>query len=95
VRKCDAADLVTRLCDQRLAFLKGLKTWPVFGGGWGRRVSEVRAAALAMSRSAARPATTPAVTPVGASLAGKILAALWSAWRHARSRGAAEIKTGT
>jgi lysozyme family protein len=88
VRKCDAADLVARLCDQRLAFLEGLKTWPVFGGGWGRRVSEVRAAALAMSRSAAPPATTPAATPVRPGLAWRILSALWSAWRQGRPRDA-------
>ena len=39
VRRHDPAALVTRLCDERLAFLKSLKTWPVFGKGWGRRVS--------------------------------------------------------
>lgn len=48
----DAADLVARLCDERLAFLKRLRTWPVFGAGWGRRVSEVRRAALAMANGA-------------------------------------------
>jgi lysozyme family protein len=42
-----AAHLVTRLCDTRLAFLRGLKTWPTFGKGWARRVEETRAAALA------------------------------------------------
>lgn len=47
----DAAGLVARLCDERLAFLKGLRTWPVFGAGWGRRVAEVRRAALAMANS--------------------------------------------
>lgn len=36
-----AADLIGRLCDERLAFLKQLKTWPVFGAGWSRRVGEV------------------------------------------------------
>jgi lysozyme family protein len=62
----DAADLIARLCDERLAFLKHLKTWPVFGAGWGRRVAEVRAAALTMARSPSQttgpgsPAPTPA-----------------------------------
>ena len=51
VRKRDAADLIARLCDERLAFLQRLKTWPVFGAGWGHRVKEVRAAALAMAKS--------------------------------------------
>jgi lysozyme family protein len=49
-RAQDAADLVARLCDERLAFLKSLRIWPVFGAGWGRRVSEVRRAALAMAK---------------------------------------------
>lgn len=48
----DAAALVALLCDERLAFLKRLRTWPVFGAGWGRRVAEVRRAALAMATGA-------------------------------------------
>lgn len=54
VKRHDAASLVMRLCDERLAFLKSLKTWPVFGKGWGRRVAEVRAAALALARGEER-----------------------------------------
>ncbi|MGE0564709.1 MAG: glycoside hydrolase family 108 protein [Pseudolabrys sp.] len=48
----DAGDLVEAICDERLAFLKRLKTWPVFGRGWGRRVAEVKAASLAMAAQA-------------------------------------------
>lgn len=47
--KVDAKKLIGSICDERLRFLKGLKTWPTFGAGWSRRVSEVRAAALAMA----------------------------------------------
>lgn len=54
VKRHDAVSLVTRLCDERLAFLKNLKTWPVFGKGWNRRVAEVRAAALALARGEQR-----------------------------------------
>lgn len=43
------ATVIHKLCDDRLAFLKRLKTWPTFGKGWDRRVKEVRADALAMS----------------------------------------------
>lgn len=50
VARHDAPALIEALCDERFAFLKSLKTWRVFGGGWGRRVTEVRAAALAMTR---------------------------------------------
>ena len=44
--------IVTGICDERLAFLQRLKTWPVFGKGWGRRVAEVRAASLALADKA-------------------------------------------
>jgi lysozyme family protein len=47
----DAKATINGICDERLRFLKGLKTWGVFGKGWARRVSEVRAAALAMAES--------------------------------------------
>lgn len=40
--------LVGRICDERMAFLRGLKTWPTFGKGWTNRVNRVRADALAM-----------------------------------------------
>lgn len=53
-RKPDA--VIAALCDDRLAFLKRLKTWPVFGKGWGRRVSEVRVAALRMVNTIAKAA---------------------------------------
>ena len=43
------AELINQICDERLAFLQGLRTWSVFGNGWGRRVHEVRAAAVAMA----------------------------------------------
>jgi lysozyme family protein len=48
--------LLTAICDERLRFLKGLRTWPVFGHGWSRRVVEGKAAALAMADKNARPA---------------------------------------
>lgn len=46
--KVDVPTAVAACCDARLAFLKSLKTWPVFGKGWGNRVAAVRAAALHM-----------------------------------------------
>lgn len=47
VAKRDPQDVVSALCDSRLRFLRGLKTWGTFGKGWGRRVAEVRAIGLA------------------------------------------------
>jgi lysozyme family protein len=52
--------LIDALCAERLAFLKKLRTWPVFGKGWARRVNGVRVGALALARGE-RVAQTPAV----------------------------------
>lgn len=41
------ARLVDAMCDRRLAFLKALRTWPRFGGGWSKRVAGVRKVAKA------------------------------------------------
>jgi lysozyme family protein len=49
VHAADAITLVTMICDERLRFLRALRTWPVFGSGWSRRVTEVKATALAMA----------------------------------------------
>jgi lysozyme family protein len=38
----DPAELIDKICDLRLAFLKSLKTWPTFGRGWASRVNDVR-----------------------------------------------------
>jgi lysozyme family protein len=53
VRQADAQALVAAICDERLRFLMSLKTWGVFGKGWGRRVAEVKAASLSMAAGAA------------------------------------------
>src|SRR5947209_3720885 len=52
-RERDAHSVVQAMCDERLRFLQALKTWPVFGPGWSRRVGEVRVAALGMADKAA------------------------------------------
>lgn len=72
-RRADAKVLVAAICDERLRFLKALKTWPVFGKGWGRRVAEVKSAALAMamqatsSQAASPPEPPPLPTNDGLS----------------------------
>jgi lysozyme family protein len=50
----DPKTLIVDICDERLRFLQSLKTWPVFGAGWGRRVAEVKSAALKMAADAAK-----------------------------------------
>ncbi len=86
--KADPAQLVTAICAERLAFLKALKTWPVFGRGWRRRVAGVQAAALAMARRTA--ATASPVRPKRGRLAA-FLDAL-SAWFRARRGVQKEIR---
>ncbi len=70
IAKHPPADLIDALCDGRLAFLRALSTWPRFGRGWGRRVEEVRKAALALAATPIQPAT-----PAKCQICGKSLAA--------------------
>ncbi|HVZ50467.1 MAG TPA: secretion activator protein, partial [Pseudolabrys sp.] len=66
VRAHAPAAIVRDICDERLRFLQSLKTWAVFGGGWGRRVAEVKAAALQMANGqGAAPSLTPAAAAPG------------------------------
>jgi lysozyme family protein len=63
MRKQDAADLINEICDGRLAFLKGLNTWPTFGKGWSRRVADVRKHALAMLEDMPAKPVPPIIKP--------------------------------
>ncbi|MGU3492757.1 glycoside hydrolase family 108 protein [Xanthobacteraceae bacterium A53D] len=68
----DLPELVEAICDRRLAMLKNLSTWPVFGIGWGRRVAEVRAAGRQWVREGAATTsaalrTAGAKAPVGSA----------------------------
>jgi len=49
VAAAESAHVCDSVCDERLAFLHHLRTWNTFGAGWGRRVEEVRKAALDMA----------------------------------------------
>lgn len=51
VGKIAPSGLIDQICDERLSFLQGLRTWSIFGRGWGRRVKEVRAAALTLAEA--------------------------------------------
>jgi lysozyme family protein len=42
-------ELINALCDQRMAFLRRLNTFPTFGKGWTRRVDGVRKLALELA----------------------------------------------
>lgn len=49
VRAVDPATVITRACDERLAWLMRLGTWKTFGRGWRKRVESVRKMALELS----------------------------------------------
>jgi len=52
IQACDPDQAVEDICSMRLNFLKKLPTWDTFGKGWGRRVEEVKAKALEMTKVA-------------------------------------------
>lgn len=60
VEAASAIDLINKVCDSRLAFLKGLNTFSAFGRGWAARVNSVRTHALAMHAETVAGARVPA-----------------------------------
>lgn len=52
-KNTDAVKWVKAICKERLAFLHRLKTWSVFGKGWGRRVADVEARGVKMALAGA------------------------------------------
>lgn len=67
----DAQALVIAICNERLRFLQSLKTWGVFGAGWGRRVAEVKRTALALAEGATGSTITMPTAPSSAEHADK------------------------
>lgn len=53
----DAEELVQKLCDARLAFVRRLNTWKRYGRGWSSRIRQVRDVATAMAAQDAPPET--------------------------------------
>lgn len=49
VKDKDPTRIINEICNSRMAFLRGLSTFPTFGKGWTRRVEEVRAKALGVA----------------------------------------------
>src|SRR5262249_47566879 len=48
VYKMDSADIVNKIYDERMRFLRSLRTWPTFGKGWTSRCNRGRKLALSM-----------------------------------------------
>jgi lysozyme family protein len=49
VAAANPRDLVTNICDKRLAFMQSLPIWSTFGKGWQRRVDDVEKVAFEMA----------------------------------------------
>lgn len=71
----DSVKRINAICDERMAFLRGLRTFPVFGRGWTTRVAGVRKNSIKMANTTP---TKEAVKKTGIMVA--ITAALGSAW---------------
>lgn len=62
---------INRLMDARVAFLKGLKTFPTFGKGWMRRCTAIRKKSLELAKVTPTSITGPiAATTVAVGTAG-------------------------
>ena len=63
VRGMDPVTLIESLCASRMAFLKRIKSWPVFGEGWTNRVNDVRRHAINMAISQEPPVSAHKPAP--------------------------------
>lgn len=64
-------EYVKRHCAKRLSFLQGLRTWSVFGTGWGRRVADVEVKGVRMALRAAGASTGPVLKKEASKAKGK------------------------
>jgi len=71
VNALDADFIINELCNDRLEFLRGLKTWSTFGRGWANRVESVRAGAMEMAALTAREDPAPGPDPRPSASVGK------------------------
>ena len=69
VAAMDAADIAARLCDARMAFLKGLPTWRTFGRGWTNRVKDIRAKSVAWAAQGTKAPAKPVTRAQGGGVA--------------------------
>lgn len=65
INKRSPAQLVDAICDERLAFVKSLRTWRTFGGGWTSRIRDVRNYCGALARGKKPIAATSEPSPAG------------------------------
>ncbi len=82
----NAALLVERVCERRMAFLRALSTWPRFGRGWSARVANVREVGKSWARGLGGVPIPGNTKPTGK---GKISDA-----KKPPGKGAADATTG-
>jgi lysozyme family protein len=58
VKRKSPEDIISRICSDRLSFMRRLSTWPTFGRGWQRRVEGVEREAIRMAMDAASHTVT-------------------------------------
>lgn len=82
-----AGVLVVEICDERLKFLQSLRTWPVFGDGWGRRVAAVKAVAIGMAQGAPSDDAPPSGAAPGRAIAPDKFARIRALQQHLADAG--------
>jgi lysozyme family protein len=58
INRYDSASFINHLCDLRMAFLRRLGNWPLFGRGWTARVADLRHYAFGLITPTAHPIIT-------------------------------------
>ena len=73
--------LVDKICDQRLAFLRSLRTFSTFGKGWTRRVADVRSVGKAwVNNTTINPIASDNTQPSGAKAVEPERTTSWSSF---------------
>ncbi|WP_169818618.1 glycoside hydrolase family 108 protein [Suttonella ornithocola] len=93
LKKQNSCLLATQLCDERLAFMKRLKTWDTFGKGWTSRVTNVQIIALSMCKGVT-PKAEQKPADGGAYGEEKWSAAINDAIRNPTAAGAIAAQAG-
>jgi len=92
--------VIGSVCASRLAFMKGLRTWPHFGVGWARRVALVQEHGLAMAAgnvpqmSASARSSVAGIALIGVSSASVAALHLAGAPLAATATGASVVAGG-
>jgi lysozyme family protein len=95
--KRDPAAVINAVNDERLRFLRSLRTWPAFSKGWGTRVAEVRIFSLqlaAAAKDAKAPAPALPASPREIQQTGKGVVPLHSALKVVAQHGGKIVAGG-